>query len=115
MDRITHKTIRLFRALMSLHNEYMTLSESPASLKRFRKTPWKFQQTFITPHWNLQTFVAEVVSACQPCQSGCITLDQIILEPTNLISVFTSYSISPQYGHGLSITAEGRYEMESVL
>ncbi len=93
----------------------MTLSESPAFLKKFRKTPWKFQQTFITPHRNLQHFVAEVVSACLPCRSGCLTLDQVILEPTNLISLFNSYSNPPQYGHGWSITAEEKHEIEAVL
>jgi|SRR5262249_9647243 len=93
----------------------MTLSESPALLKKFRKTPWKFQQTFITPHRNLQHFVAEVVSTCLPCQSGCLTLDQVIFEPTNLISLLNSHSIPPQYGHGWSITAEGKHEIEAVL
>jgi hypothetical protein len=93
----------------------MTLSESPALLKKFRKTPWKFQQTFITPHRNLQHFVAEVASACLPCQSGCLTLDKVIFEPTNLISLLNSHSIPPQYGHGWSIAAEGKHEIEAVL
>jgi hypothetical protein len=93
----------------------MTLSESPEFLKKFRKTPWKFQQTFITPHRNLQHFVAEVVSGSLPCRSGRLTLDQVIFEPTNLISLFNSYSIPPQYGHGWSITAEERQEIEAVL
>ncbi len=60
-------------------------------------------------------FVEEVVSACHACQSGCVTLDQIVLEPKNLIGLFSSYSIRPQVGHGWSITAEGRQEMEALL
>jgi hypothetical protein len=93
----------------------MTVSESPAFLKKFRKTPWKLQQTFITPHRNPQHFVAEIISACLPCRSGCLTLDQVIFEPTNLINLFKSYSISAQYGHGWSITAEGKHETEALL
>ena len=42
-------------------------------------------------------------------------MDQVIFEPTNLISLFSGYSILPQYGHGWSITAEGRHEVEAVL
>jgi hypothetical protein len=92
----------------------MTLSESPELLKKFRNTPWKFQQTFITPEKNLETFVAEIVSA-NSCESGCLTIDQIIFEPKNLVSLFKSHSIPPQYGHGWSITAEGPAEIEAVL
>lgn len=92
----------------------MTLSESPELLRKFRNTPWKFQQTFITPEKNLETFVAEIVSA-SPCQSGCLTIDQIIFEPKNLVNLFNVYSIPLQYGHGWSITAEGPTEVEAVL
>jgi hypothetical protein len=93
----------------------MTLSESSTLLKRFRSNPWKFQQTFATPHRNLEAFVAEVVSASHPCESGCLTLDQVPFEPTNLMGLLNSHSISPQYGHGWSITAVGQEEVEAVL
>jgi hypothetical protein len=92
----------------------MTLSESPELLKKFRNTSWRFQQTFITPHSDLEIFVAEVVSA-GPCQSGRLTIDQITFEPTNLIRLFNTYSMPVKHGHGWSITAEDPLEVEAVL
>jgi hypothetical protein len=43
----------------------MTISEALHALKIFRKRPWKFQQTFLTPMQSLQSFVAAIVSANQ--------------------------------------------------
>ena len=93
----------------------MTLSESPASLKKFSKTPWKLQQTFRPPHRKLHDFTAAVVSACQPCQSACLTLDMVTNGPTSLIGLFKSHPIPPQFGHGWSIAAEGQTEIEAAL
>jgi hypothetical protein len=91
----------------------MTLSESPELLKKFRNTSWKFQQTFIHPK-NPETFVAQIVCASH-CQSGCLTIDQIVFEPKSLIKLLDSYSIPVEYGHGWSITGESPHEVEAVL
>lgn len=93
----------------------MTLSENPGRLKRFRHTSRKFQETFVTPHENLQVFVSEIISARHPFESGCLTLDQGVFEPRNLISLLNGYSIAPRYGRGWSISATGPQEMEAVL
>src|SRR5262245_17803853 len=67
----------------------MTLSESPGSLKRFRRTPWRFQQTFRTPLKKLQPFVATIVSTHEPFQTASITIDEVVFEPKHLMSLLS--------------------------
>ena len=62
----------------------MTVSENPRASERFRKTPWKFQQTFRTPLKDLKPFVATIASGCEPFQGGCVTIDEVVFEPKNL-------------------------------
>jgi len=93
----------------------MMLSETPGALKNFRRTPWKFQQTFQTPLKNLQRFVATIVSPSHNFTAGCLTIEQVVFEPKHLISLLTDYSISPRYGHDLSLTAVGQEEVEALL
>jgi hypothetical protein len=93
----------------------MMLSEATGTLKKFRRTPWKFQQTFLTPMQRLQSYVAAIVSANRQMKSGCLTIEQVVFEPTHLIKLLASYSMPPQYGCGLSLTATGQQEVEMLL
>jgi hypothetical protein len=93
----------------------MMLTETPGALKRFRKSSWKFQQTFQTPLKNLQSFVTMIVSAAQPLKGGSLTVEQIVFEPKYLNGLLTSYSISPKYEYGLSLIAADREEAEALL
>jgi len=93
----------------------MTLSEVPGSIKKFRKTPWKFQQTFETPLKNLPAFVRAIVSASQPLQTGSLTIDQWIFKPKHLIELLTDYSLPLRYAHDVCLTACGEQEVETLL
>ncbi|HTC94995.1 MAG TPA: hypothetical protein VK699_16245 [Terriglobales bacterium] len=93
----------------------MMLSEVPGSIKKFRKTRWKFQQTFETPLKNLQPFVRTIVSASQPLQAGSVTIDQWVFEPKHLIELLTRYSMPLRYEHDLSLIAHGEKEIEELL
>ena len=53
--------------------------------KRFRKTPWKFQQTFKTPLKDLPNFVATILSRCPQRKGASITIDTVVFEPKHLI------------------------------
>ena len=92
----------------------MTLSETQASLKQLRRAAPGFQQTFETPFKELKRFVATIVSAGH-LQGGCLTIDQVVFEPTHLIDLLNRYSIPPRYGRGLSLTAVGQDEVEVLL
>lgn len=93
----------------------MTLSETPGSLKRFRRTSWSFQQTFQTPLKNLPVFVPTIVSALEPIQAGTVTIDEVVFEPKHLIALLDSYSLAGQLGRDWSLTAVGRQEVEALL
>src|SRR5215510_6234956 len=90
----------------------MRLSQLDGTLKRFRRTPWRFQQTFQTPLKNLKPFVATISSSLEHLSGACMTIDQVVFEPKHLISLLEGHSLPPQYGHELSITAESKLEAE---
>ncbi len=93
----------------------MTLSEAPGALKRFRRTAWRFQQTFHIPSQNLQPFVAAIVAAREPLQGGCVTLDDIVFEPKHLIALLASHSLPPLLARESAITAATAREVAELL
>jgi hypothetical protein len=93
----------------------MTLSETPGSLKRFCRTPWRFQQTFHTPLQNLRPFVATIVSSQEKFQAGCVTLDHTVFEPKNLNALLARHSLPTGFGRDWSIEANGPQEVADLL
>jgi len=93
----------------------MTLSEATGALKKFRRTPWKFQQTFLTPKEKLQDYVTAIVSADRRMKSGCTTIEQAVFEPTHLINLLAEYSMPRRYECGVSLTAIGEPEVKMLL
>ena len=93
----------------------MKLSQIQGSLKRFRRTPWRFQQTFHTPLKNLRPFVSTIASALEPLSGGCVTIDEVVFEPKHLIKLLAEHSLPAEYGHDWSLTAEGQHETEALL
>jgi hypothetical protein len=93
----------------------MNISEAPDALKKFRRTAWKCQQTFLTPMNDSPSFVAAIVSANGQMKSGCVTIEQAVFEPTNLLSLLASHSMPPRYARGISLTAAGQQEIETLL
>jgi len=92
----------------------MNLSETPNAFKQFRKTPWRFQQTFKTPLKSLHPFVAAIISAASP-ETACVTIEQAVFEPKHWIDLLIRYSLTPGYAKGVSVTAVGRREVEELL
>jgi hypothetical protein len=93
----------------------MTVTDAPGALKKFRRTPWKFQQTYLTPLQHLQSFVAAIVSVNQEMKSACLTIEQAVFEPTHLVKLLASYSMPPRYECGVSFTATGQEEVRLLL
>ena len=93
----------------------MTLSQVPGSLKRFRKTPWRFQTTFQTPLKDLHRFAAAILSAHDSNSTGCVTIDQVVSEPKHFIALLAKHSLPPQYGRDWSVVANGRQEVAELL
>jgi len=93
----------------------MTFSDTPGALKRFRRTPWKFQQTYVTPLKYLHSFVAAIMSVNQKMKSGYFTIERAVFEPAHLIKLLADHSIPPRYERGVSFCAVGREEMQLLL
>ena len=93
----------------------MKLSAHPGTLKRLRKVPWRFQQTFLTPLQNLRPFVATIISGREEIQAGTVTVDSVVFEPRNLNQLLTSRSLPPSLQRESSIEVVGHQEVGALL
>ena len=94
----------------------MNASRTPGTLKRFRRTTWKFQQTFQTPLKRLGPFVATIISSSlQPLRGGSLTIDSVIFEPEHLLAVLASHRLPPQPARDTTLTAVGTEETAELL
>jgi hypothetical protein len=98
----------------------MTLSHTPGMIKRFRRTPWKFQQTFHTPLKNLDPFVAAIVSAIEPLRGGSVTITSVIYDDPAELRYLSPLlakhgAPSPLFHPDWSIEAGGGDEIKSLL
>ena len=95
--------------------EQMKLLHAPGAIKRFRRTPWRFQTTFVTPLKNLDPFVTAITTAHAPFASACLTLDTVVFEPKNLLQLLPVHSLAPEHGRDWTLTAEGLTEVQALL
>jgi hypothetical protein len=66
----------------------MTLTQTPGALKRFRRTPWRFQQTVERPHADgLAAFVSTITAAHGHIEEATITLDQIVFRTERMTAL----------------------------
>ena len=93
----------------------MLVSRASEVLDRFCKNPLEFQATFETPLKSLQSFVATIISSSEQLRAGSVIVDKIVFEPRDLNAMLASYSIPPEYGRGLCLTAAGPQEIEELL
>jgi hypothetical protein len=85
----------------------MNAVTSSDELKRFRRTAWRFQQTFLTPLQELPEFVWTIVDAGDGMKEGCLTLDEIALTTRQLEALFERHTISLPLKNRMSISASG--------
>jgi hypothetical protein len=97
-----------------LQGNGMTVCQSPGYVKRFRRTPWKFQRTFRTPLRDLNRFVAAIVSAIEPSQTATVVIDGVIMPPRHLPALFASES-APLFPHESAITTTGATNAAKLL
>jgi hypothetical protein len=93
----------------------VTLTHNPGAIKRFRRTPWRFQETFQTPLQSLAPFVATITTAYQPFEAACVIIDEVIMEPRHLIRLLINHSLQPEYGRDWSLGARGLPEVQTLL
>jgi hypothetical protein len=93
----------------------MTMSEDSGARKRFRRTPWRFQQTFFTPLKIVKPFVAAIVNARERLHKASVTIDQVVFEPKHLNALLAKHSLPPLAGCGFCLTATGEEEVAELL
>ena len=93
----------------------MLASHEPAALKQFLKQRWTFQQTFKTPLERLGPFVAAILDAHGPLESGRVTLTNVVFEPKHFLAMLERHRLGSACSHGLTITAERGNELPELL
>ena len=93
----------------------MLISQQNGALKKFRRTPWRFQQTFETPLRSLATFTSAILGALGHAQSGTIVIDAKIFQPKNLESLLAQHHLPPALTHDTAIEAETAEELQPLL
>ena len=92
----------------------MTLTHTPGAIKRFRRTPWRFQQTVVRPHADeLPAFVSTITKAHGHIEEATVTLDQIVFRTERMTALCSTDSPLPLTRES-SILARAE-EVESLL
>jgi hypothetical protein len=93
----------------------LSLFLTSGSLKRLRKVPWRFQQTFRTPLRNLQPFVATIIAGRKQIQGATVTIDSVVFEPKNLNALLASQSLPPSLQPESSVEVAGQQQVGALL
>lgn len=93
----------------------MIFSKTPGEIKRFRRSSWKFQETFLTPLKELERFTSIIITAHAPLEGASVTIDEVVFEPKTLNSLMTKHSISEALTHDVSLDVTGGEEVKVLL
>ena len=93
----------------------MTVANIPGVIKKFERTPWRFQVTFGTPLKQLDNFVSAILADDGDFESATVTIDEIVFEPKNLKNLLSAHSLSPELGHDWSITVDEKLKARALL
>jgi hypothetical protein len=93
----------------------MSNFDNPISLDEFRRNPWRFQQTFLTPLRYLKPFVETIFSSQKETRNGTIIIDQVVFEPKHLKELLFNRPLPISLEHNWALTVTGRKEIESLL
>lgn len=93
----------------------MLATHQPGIIKKFHRTPWRFQQTFYTPLRNLDSFTATILASLDDIDSGLVTVDSVIMEAKNLSALLSSHQLQHDLRHDSSIVAEISTEVQPLL
>lgn len=93
----------------------MNISSTPGVIKKFGRTPWKFQATFVTPSKKLDSFVETIVSANEQMESGTVTIDSIVHDLEKLSVFLNGHLQSKDIQRDFSFVAEGTERVKELL
>ena len=73
----------------------MTLAHTSGSIKKFRRTPWRFQETFWTPLSQLAPFVSAIISAGTGVKGGTLILENAVFDLRHLNGSLAKHGLQP--------------------
>jgi hypothetical protein len=91
----------------------MTLTLTPGALKKFRRTPWRFQQTVERPQASdLEKFVSTIFQPHDQIETATVTIDEVVFNTERLAALCPAGSTLT---HDSSISAESAGELHALL
>lgn len=93
----------------------MLVSQSDGAIKKFRRTPWQFQQTFVTPLKELPAFTGAILGSIRDVAAGTVVIDQVVFPAEALEALLSQRQLSLPLHQDASITAEKPEEVQPLL
>ena len=92
----------------------MNASITAGAMKKFRRTPWRFQETFQTPLKDLDHFVSTILLSDENIKQAQVVIEQVVFEPKNLKALSSNVD-SQLLSKDWSLTATGKEEVQKLL
>ncbi|HEX7858913.1 MAG TPA: hypothetical protein VF773_01160 [Verrucomicrobiae bacterium] len=91
----------------------MTITTTRGAIKKFRRTPWRFQQTVQRPDpGDLDRFVSTIIAAHGNLEAATVTIDEVVFDTVRMSELCTAGSV---LAHDVSLTAHSSEEAQALL
>jgi len=91
----------------------MTVTPTLGALKKFRRTPWRFQQTVERPDaGDLERFVSTIITAHGSLEAATVTIDEVIFDADRMSALCPAGSAITR---DISLTAQSAEEAQALL
>jgi len=91
----------------------MTATPTPGAIKKFRRTPWRFQQTVERPDaGELERFVSTIITAHGGLEAATVTIDSVILDTVRMSALCPD---GVALTHDVSLVAQSPAEAKALL
>jgi hypothetical protein len=93
----------------------MRAEHRPGSIKKFQRTPWRFEKTFQTPLRSLESFSAVIIESLGDMDGGLVTIDAVIMPAGKIEALLASSQLRHSLGHDSCLIAETAGEVRPLL
>jgi len=91
----------------------MTVTPNPGALKKFRRTPWRFQQTVERGQPDgIDRLLALIIQSHKDISGGTVTIDEVVFNTERLASVCPA---GTAFTHDCALTAQSPEELHALL
>jgi hypothetical protein len=91
----------------------MNVTTASGMLKKFRRTPWRFQQTVKLPEVSArENFVSAIIEVLDNFESATVTIDEVVFDT---VKVTTLCPANSALTHDTSILAQSTQDLHTLL